>query len=259
MKPHHTLEKFGFKYGESGAHAARTIMLADLETLFTIAPPDAPRELYHCLINERNVLHKATSRSRGLAFRHLADLYALDIQLPLFRVFRELWQYDMRARPVLALQFALTRDALLRRTADLILETPLGDIVDREKVATLLSQPDPDRFSAASIRSISQNINSSWTQAGYLTGRVRKVRTRPTVCPENVAFALFLAWLEGTTGRRLLLSQWCGMLALPEEELVASATVASQRGIIDFRHSGGVVDIRFPNFLTKQEERWLHE
>ncbi len=234
-------------------------MLADLEVLFATAPPGTKRQGYRCLINERNVLHKSTSRTRELAFRHLVDLYGLDEQLALFRVFRKLWQQDSAARPVLALQIAARRDALLSRSIPLILQTQLGDRVEREQFAALLSQPDPDRFSAASVRSISQNINSSWTQAGFLSGRVRKVRTRPTICPENVAYALFLAWIEGATGRRLLLSHRCGMLGLPEQDLVASATMASQRGIIDFRRSGGVVDIRFPNFLTKQEERWLDE
>jgi hypothetical protein len=259
MTPEHTLQKFGYKFGQSGAHSARSMMLAELEALFADSTPATPISQYQSDICDFNLLDKPTAKSRNLTYRHLLDLYGLDTAIPLFRVFRKLWSLDKQAQPVLALQLALIRDPLLRKSLPLIMEAKPGQAISREDVEELLKAPDPERFSPASLKSFAQNINGSWTQAGFLTGRNKKHRSQPTVTPVNVAFALFLAYLEGATGERLFHNQWCQVLGQSAHQINELAIAASHRGIIDFKQSGGVTEVRFPDFLTAEEERWRYE
>jgi hypothetical protein len=134
-----------------------------------------------------------------------------------------------------------------------------GESVWREEVETLIETAEPDRFSPATLKSIAQNISGSWTQAGYLSGRARKVRTMPNVTPSNITFALFLSHLEGLTGQRLFSSRWMTLLCGSPGELETLANSASNRGQIVFLNAGGVKEVRFPGFLTAEEEQWLHE
>lgn len=253
------LEKFGYKFGQSGAHSARSMMLKELRLLFSATHPETTKELYQIDVIEHNLLDKPTTKSRSLTFRHLVDLYSLSNEVPLFRVFRKLWPLEKDAQPLLALQLALVRDPLLRLSIPMIQNTDLGDSIVRSDVEVLLKAPAPDRFSSASLKSYAQNINGSWTQSGFIKGRNKKMRSVPTIAPVNVVFALFLAYLEGATGERLFHNLWCQILGLTEHQLVEHAIAASHRGIIDFKQSGGVTEVRFPGFLTAEEEQWRYE
>lgn len=253
------LEKFGYKFCRNGAHSARSMMLTELRALFSATQAETTKEQYQTDIVEHNLLNKQTTKSRDLTFKHMADLYGLSNEIPLFRIFRKLWTVDPEAQPLLALQFALVRDPVLRLSQSTIIETDIGSIVSRGDIEQILKAPEPERYSPASLKSIAQNINGSWTQAGFLQGRNIKHRVQPKVTPVNVAFALFLGYLEGATGERLLHNRWCLILGLSEHELNELAIAASHRGIIDFKQSGGVTEVRFPGFLTAQEEQWRHE
>jgi len=253
------LEKFGFKFGQNGAHSARSMMSEELKALFASTEKDTAKEHYQADICDFNVLNKPTAKARTLTFRHLVDLYGMSNEVPLFRVFRKLWPIDPGGQSLLAFQLAIVRDPLLRMSIPTITELDEGDALAREDIEAVLKAPNPERFSPASLKSFAQNINGSWTQAGFLVGRNKKHRATPKVTPVNVAFALFLGYLEGATGERLLQNKWCKLLGLNEHQLKELAIAASHRGIIDFKQSGGVTDIRFPGFLTKQEEAWLYE
>lgn len=259
MTPQFTLEKFGYKFGQSGAHSARSMMLADLQTLFGVTDIEASQKQYETEICDHNVLEKPTTKSRNLTYRHLVDLFGMNTRLVMFKVFRQLWIVDANSQPVLCLQLALARDPLLRLSAPLIKGTQTGDPITRENVEELLKTPNPDRFSPASLRSFAQNINGSWTQAGFLKGKAHKQRAVPVVTPVNVAFALFQGYLEGASGERLLSSEHCKLFNLTDHQLNELAIAAGHRGIIDFKQSGGVTDIRFPGYLDTEQEAWLHE
>ena len=77
--------------------------------------------------------------------------------------------------------------------------------------------------------------------------------------PVNAAFALFLAYLEGATGERLLQSSHCKLFGLTKHDMNELAIAAGHRGLIDFKQSGGVTDVRFTDYITAEEEAWLHE
>ena len=254
-----SLEKYGYKFGKSGAHSARSLMLEELRILFAATNPETTKDQYQQNIVDHNLLDKLTTKSRSLTFRHLVDLYGLNNEIPLFRIFRKLWPIEQDAQSVLALQMALIRDPLLRLSLPIIQHTKQGDFIVRSDVEVLLKAPNPERFSPSSLKSYAQNINGSWTQSGFLKGRNKKTRSTPTITPVNVAFALFLSYLEGATGERLFHNLWCQLLGLNEHQIIELAIAASHRGIIDFKQSGGVTEVRFPGFLTAEEEQWRYE
>ena len=251
---------FGFKRGVSGAHSARTMMLAELSTLLASTSPEESHEQLVSDVVEYNVLNKPTTKARQLTVRHLTDLYALDPTVPIYRVFRGLWAAEEEGRPVLALLLALARDPILQISKDSILGMPIGKTITREDTEHELRQIYGERLSASSIRSYAQNINGTWTQAGYLKGRIKKTRQRAHATPACLTFALFLAYLEGATGERLFSSHWVKALDQSDDRLHELTQLASLRGLLVYRRSGGVTEVRFPDYLTPEELKELsHE
>lgn len=253
------LTKLGFRFGASGPHGARTMMLDDLKVLFSHVPADGTRADYNQAVCAENILGKPTKKSRELALRHMTTLYGLDTQLPLFRTLRRLWSLDFDAQPVLALAAALARDPLLRGTQSFILAKQPGVLVTREDLEQCLAADHQDRFSPASLKSFAQNVNGSWTAAGYLNGHSRKTRSIPVVTPVNVTFCLFLGHLEGLTGQRLFTSTWMNLLPGSPGELDGLANSAFHRGLLVFLNAGGVKEVRFPDYLTSEEEKMCQE
>nr|WP_294866190.1 hypothetical protein [uncultured Pseudogulbenkiania sp.] len=253
------LTQLGFRFGINGPHAARTMMLDDMRLLLAHTSENAIRADYSTAVINDNVLGKPTKKARELALRHMATLYGLDPANPIFRALRRLWPLDAAAQPMLALAVALARDPLLRGTQSLILEQTPGATVPREAVEAFLSVTHPDRFSPASLKSFAQNVAGTWTAAGFLQGRVRKVRAIPQPHPESVALLLFLGYLEGRTGQRLFSSSWMELLGCSLDELEALANSASHRGLLVFMNAGGVKEVRFPGYLTPEEEQIRQE
>ena len=245
----------GFKGGLNGPHAARTMMLTELRLLLGHTHPQASRADYSSAIVDENVLGKPTRKARELTLVHLRALYSLDTTNPIFRALRRLWPLSEAAQPMLALAVALARDPLLRATRDFILGQPLGAAVSRETVERCLAQSYPDRFSPASLQSFAQNVSGSWTAAGLLSGYRNKTRSQPLAMPESVTLLLFLGYLDGRTGQRLFSSEWTNLLGRSAGELEDLANSASHRGLLVFMNAGGVKEVRFPGYLSPEEER----
>lgn len=252
-------QKLGFKFGINGAHSSRTMMFSEIADLFEAQSASASSNAYRDDIERLNVLHKPTEKARKLTWRHLVALYGMSLEIPLFRAFRRLWDSDEQARPVLACQMALARDPLLRESLDKILSLELGHLLTREDMEALFVEKFPDRYSPAMLKSLAQNINGTWTNAGYLTGRIKKVRSEPVIRPSNVAFALFLGYLQGASGNRLFTTDWTRMLECRTDRLIEYARMASHSGLITFKHSSEVIEVSFPDYLTREEEAWLNE
>lgn len=237
----------GFKFGKNGAHAARSMMIEELQHLLLARDESATKDDYEDDITNFNILHKPTEKSRQLTYRHLVDLYSLDRSTMLFDVFRSWWDIREEAQPILALQLAVARDPILRSSVPVIRQLELGEHLPREVMEANLAKDDPDRFSAASLKSFSQNINGTWTQAGFLSGKAKKYRATPKVNFVNVAYALFLAHCHGLSGQRLFDSFWCQMLCQNTNTLYDLAYMASLRGLIKYKHAGDVIEISFPD------------
>jgi hypothetical protein len=251
--------EFGFKTGVSGAHTARTMMLADLSTLLAaVKNKDAKRDDFNRLIVEANVLGKRTTSNRWLTARHLADLYALDPGVTVFRLLRCFWDADTPGRPMLALTCAQARDALLRLSAKMVLATKPGETLTTDDFVNFFNRELPGRFSESMTRSLAQNVAASWAQAGFFKGKVNKVRTRPVVTPAVAAYALALGYLCGLHGQLLLESDWARLLDVQRDQVIRLAQEASKRGWLDFKGAGNVFEINFRQLLTPMEIKASH-
>ena len=253
------LTKLGFRFGHNGPHAARTMMLDDLRRLLGEVAPEAGRAEYASAVIDANGLGKPTRKARELALRHLATLYALEPSNPVFRALRRLWPLNAAAQPLLALVVALARDPLLRTSRAVVLAQPVAAPVPRELFEAHLRASCPDRFSPASLKSFAQNVAGTWTASGHLQGRVRKIRFAVRAQPESITLLLFLGYLEGRSGQRLFSSEWMGLIDGSPLELEALANAASHRGLLVFMNAGGVREVRFPGYLTLEEERIREE
>lgn len=254
------LERLGFSYERGGVHTARTMMLVELRALLSfVDATNAARADYLEAIQTANCLGKRSGKTRTLTFRHLADLYALDPSLLVFRALRFFWQRDVDGQPLLAALCAFSRDPILRATAPFILDFQEGATVTREGMEEFIDAQEPGRFSKATLKSTAQNINSSWTQSGHLAGRVRKVRARAVATPGAASLALLLGYVGGLRGESLLKSDYTRMLDCSFERTLELAEDASRRGWISLKRVGQVIEVLFPNLITAQEMEWLRE
>jgi hypothetical protein len=73
-----------------------------------------------------------------------------------------------------------------------------------------------------------------------------KARKAPRVGPASVTFALLLGYLCGARGALLFSTAWAALLELPEHQWDALTFAAAQRGWLDYRRIGEVVEITFP-------------
>jgi hypothetical protein len=254
------LNRFGFRNERGGAHLARTMMLEELQRLLSyVNDSKADKSQYLRAIEIENCIAKRSGRTRKLTARHLADLYALDPTLTIFRSLRYFWDRDLEGQPLLALTCAYARDSILRSSAAFIQSYLYGEKVTREALEEFIDNQEPGRFSKATLKSTAQNINATWTKSGHLKGRVKKTRSQPKATCGSMSYALLLGYLQGARGESLLKTEFTGLLNCSFERLSEFATEASRKGWIVFKRLGNVIEVRFPNLLTDQEMEWLRE
>lgn len=247
--------KFGFINDPVGTLGSRTIMLAELRLLLASCPQSASTDEYRSAIIDQNVLLKQTEATRRESFRRLRELYALSNTTLHFRALRDLWEDDPQAQPLLALLCAAARDPLLRCTAEVILTAP----VDVQITPLLFSQAVevgfPERYNSTTLTAIGKHAASSWRQSGHLSGQLKKVRSRAESRPAALVYALFLGYLCGSRGEGLFQTLWSRLLDAPTHILHDQAFTASQRGWIEYRHTGGVTDVDFRYLLREHGRR----
>ncbi|NCO36988.1 MAG: hypothetical protein GW893_24415, partial [Armatimonadetes bacterium] len=178
---------YGFLLNPRGALTAGTIRLKELSLLIDSTSIEAPYEELRRIGVEENALLKDTHYTRVRAFRCLRDFYALDLQLPVYRVFRELWEHDSAERPLLALLLASAREPIIRATAPYILRRRAGDRVDPADLEEVLGAEFPGQYSETSLRRLGQHLASAYQQSGHLSGKVNKVRSKATSGPASTA------------------------------------------------------------------------
>ncbi len=252
-------ESLGFRQGTSSVHTSRTMMLHELSLVLEHVGPKAKPDEYLAAVVEQNVLGKPTQTTRKRTAQRLAELYALDQSRPVFRLLRHFWTADASARPLLAYLAASARDPLLRESTPFVVAIPVGAGVTPMRISEHLAEKYPKRFQASTGLATAQRLASSWTQAGYLTGKVNKKRSRPVVKPVVVTFALLLGYLSGSRGKMLLDTIWTRMLERTPAEIADLATEASKQGWMTYKAAGSVVEITFPGLLTPREEKASNE
>ncbi len=247
---------FGFVVAPTGVHSGKTIQFSELSLLLKVAPAGATHRDFRRLVVEENVLLKATSASRLNVFRALARLYGLQNDLLLFQTLRFLWTHAEAERPLLALLLAAARDSALRYSSPVILQKQPGESVTALEIQVVIAAAYGERYGLKTLRSMAQDLGGSWVQAGHLTGRSAKRRSKATSGPASVTYALLLGYLCGARGILLYETLWSKLLDLPKEEIDAHAFAAAQRGWLDYRRIGEIAEITFPRLLAgaKDEE-----
>lgn len=231
-------------------------MVASLGALFELLPATAPPDAYRSAVLEDNLLGKRTAGAREWAFRQLRRFYGLDPALLLFRALRDLWTDDPAGRPLLAVLCALARDPVLRASASMVVATEVGTVLGPEDFEKVVDDAFPGAYRVSTRRATAQKLASSWHQAGHLLAETptRKVRARATCSPAPLAYALLLGHLQGGRGAALFGTLWAAVLDQPRSRLLDLAVTASQRGLIEFRHAGGVVEVGFRGLLRPFED-----
>jgi hypothetical protein len=187
-----------------GAHTSRTMMLRDLAVLLDSFGCEGSLGSYREAVIEANVLGKGSLEGRRRSFRYLRELYGLDADDPGFHGLRSCWGVDERARPLMALARALSRDRTFAATAPVVLAAPAGELVTGAALSAEIQRRFPGTYNQASAARIGRNAASSWTQSGHLAGRVTKRRVKVEPRPASVAYVLFLGYLQGERGEQLL-------------------------------------------------------
>lgn len=230
-------------------------MLDEISTLLDSIPPNASRADYLSAVVDQNVLGKQTASTRKLSAQRLSELYALDPNIPLFRVLRRFWRDDVAGRPLLALLCSLARDPLLRATATPVLAMTSGEELSRQRITDAVRTAVGGRLNDATLDKVVRNVSSSWVQSGHLEGRVRKFRHVVCPTPLTTAYALMLGYLEGLRGGRLFETNWTKVLDSTPVELRDKAVEAKRLNGLDFKCAGDVIEVGFTTVLTPQEIR----
>ncbi len=229
-------------------HTSRTLMFSELAKVMDHALQD---DRYLESIQE-NVINKRTKSNQEKTFRYLTQLYGFDTEAPAFKCFKYFWQQvENQDKPLLAVLYAINRDYLLTESIPLIISTPIGEKVSIEKLIESLDHQHPNRFSVNTSRSIAQNIASSWKQAGYITGKVKNIRTQVLPSYQIIAFALVLAYLNGERGEYLMKSKWVSALGINETLIRDLAYEAAKRDLLHYQFAGAVTTVSFQNLFNK--------
>lgn len=245
----------GFVLEGLGAHSSRTIMLKELRLLLEACPPTTDRETYRSAIVDENVLLKRTVSTRGESFRRLREMYGLDMGLTVFRALRDLWNEQPEAQSLLAVLCATTRDPMLRASAQVVLDAPVGSQVTSQMISRSIDDQYPGRLNSTTLANIGRHTASSWTQTGHLDGRSNKVRVRAQSHPTAVAYGLLLGHLCDARGEALFHTPWAKILDTPVHALKDQAALASRQGWLEYRQSGAVTEITFDYLLRDVDER----
>jgi hypothetical protein len=235
------------------------MMLKELALVLENTNRDSSAVAYYVAIVEHNSLGKRTRTTRQRTVKRLTELYALNPSCTVFRLLRHFWSADPASQPMLALLAATTRDPLLRDTMPFILSIPVSRIVLPPLIVAYLHERFPGRFQASTTLATAQRLASTWGQAGYLRGKVKKQRVKPHVTPIVTAFALVLGYLCGLRNQRLLDCPWISFLDRSLSEVMDLTSEASKQGWLTYKAAGAVVEITFPGLLTPNEERAAYE
>ncbi|HEX6035434.1 MAG TPA: hypothetical protein VFY83_13395, partial [Anaerolineales bacterium] len=202
---------------------------------------------------------KPTLSSRKKSLRHLIDLYGLDLGKPLFRVLWKLSHDDLESLPQLCLVCAYARDPQLCHCFELIRTLRPGELLERAMMEQHLENGFPGRFSPAMKKSMAQNVSTTWTYGGHLAGKKNKTRQLPEPRPASAAYSMFVGYLAGLRGERLLESAFAALVASNRSQLLTALSLSSAKGLLSLKNAAGIVEFDFSNLLTPAEQEMLHE
>jgi hypothetical protein len=231
-------------------HTSRTIMFAELSEVMSFEGKGSD----YLAIMEDNVFNKRTESNKKKTIRYLTQLYGFNRNDDPFKAFEEYWyKAKEESRPLLAFVYALSRDYLLQESVAFVKAVPYENKANIEGFDHNISRQHPDRFSPKTLRSVAQNIASSWKQAGFIEGKMKNIRKENTPDYLVVAFALLLAYLQGLRGDFMLEDICVKSLDVEKETLFNLIKTAADYDLLQYNHSGSTMVITFNNFSKAVE------
>jgi hypothetical protein len=229
-------------------HTTRTMMFAELSKLMAHAIHD---DIYLDSLHQ-NIANKKTKTNQDKTTGYLKQLYGFDIKYIPFKLFKYFWQIATeKDKPLITFLYALGEDFLLGESYPVIASTKLGEKVTIEKLEENIEVHYPARYSENTRKSLAQNIASSWKQAGFITGKVKNIRTQPDIGYYPVAFAFLMAYCNGDRGDFIMTSKWSKALCLGDTQLRELAIEAARRDLLQYQYAGSVTAISFTNLFNK--------
>jgi len=219
------------------------MMLEEISRVLEATNEDARRADYASAIIDGNCLSKPTASTRRLSNQRLGELYGLDPTIPLFRVFRRLWDLSADGRPLLALLAAIARDPLLAATCSAVVAMPANAELQRDAFKEALQAVVGDRLNESTLEKVCRNAASTWAQSGHLEGRTFKKRRIVLPSTTAVTFAIYLAHAAGFRGAEIFSSGWLKVLDCDPSQARALALDAKRSSLLDLRMAGDVVEL----------------
>lgn len=233
------------------AITSHSIGVPELTRLLEVVPSGADLVEYKRAAVEGNAFALATDSGRVWRFKTLRRLYLFRSDSTLFRALRDLWAVDEDGRPLLAALCAMATDTVFRASASVIVGSTPGDDVAMVDFADAIELQFPGAYANSTLTKAANNAYASWQQSGHLAPPEsgRKRRQQVTCSSADVAYALFLSHLQDSRGQALFDTVWTRVLDTPRSQLYDLAFAASQRGMLEYRNAGGVVEVGFRELL----------
>ena len=232
-------------------HTSRTIMSSELIDVLNY-PKNG---LEHSHVMERNIFNKKTESSLKKTIRYLTQLYVFKKEDIRFKVLEDYWQHvSEEEKPLLAFLFAISKDYMLQESVPWVKSVPINDKAVIEGFEDKIKDQHPNRFSSKTLRSVAQNIASSWKQAGYIEGKVKNLRVKRTPSYLTVAFAFLMAYIDGARGEYMADHPSVKALDVSNEELHQLIKAAADRDLVRYNKSGSTMVISFENYLNRLQD-----
>lgn len=240
------MSKSSKKY--TSVHTGRTMMFAELEKVmdYSIEMDNYIEAL------EQNITGKLSNSGAANTAKYLKKLYGFNTEYPPFIAFKYFWKVaDHQYRSLLAFVYTVIHDDILSQSIEVVCKAKNGERVPVEKFEDNIEHYHPQRFSPKTRKSISQNIASSWKQAGFIEGKVKNIRVQPDIHYQVAGFAFFLAYLNGDRGEFIWKNRGVKALCLSESDLRNLAMECNKRDMMLYQSAGAVTTISFNQLLKK--------
>jgi len=223
-------------------------MFAELEKVMDFSIDS--NDFYESMDN--NVFGKKSAGGIRQTKLYLTRLYGFDITYRPFIAFKYFWKIsEPTEKPLIAFIYAINHDDILAESIQVLLDTKPGDKASVEVFEEVIEKYHPNQYSPNTLRSMAQNIASSWKQVGFIQGKVKNLRIQPKIGYRVACFAFLLAYLKGDRGDFIWNSTGVKSLCLSEKELRELAVECAKNDMIQYQHAGSVTSIAFNNLLNK--------
>jgi hypothetical protein len=227
-------------------HTSRTIMYDELSDVMdtTYSQDDYQKKM------AENVFNKKTESSIKKTSNYLTQLYGFNSDDVKFRCLEDYWKRCESGHNLLALLFAVSKDYLLSESVDFVKGVKYKERALIEGFEDNLVKYHYDRFSPKTLRSVAQNIASSWKHAGYIEGKIKNTRVENKPTYQSVSFAFCMAYIDEFRGDYLFDHACVKALDCGKDEVVSLLKEASDRDLLDFNRSGVSLVVSFEKYLN---------